>query len=99
MPFLNLAQYSFLSLVVMVGAGSEKERRSFRKILSKYVNGSTVSGKHSQTDKGSHGDKIGRFWPSRSLGNINISAFLLSGKVEKWGFFPVRGEETRLKRR
>lgn len=77
MPFLNLAQYSFLSLVVMGGV-SEKGRRSFRKILSKYVNS-----KQSKTDKGSRGDRIGASGPPGLSAILIFSAFLLSGKVEK----------------
>lgn len=78
MPFLNLAQYSFLSLVVMGVGVSEKGRRSFRKILSKYVNS-----KQSKTDKGSRGDRIGASGPPGLSAILIFSAFLLSGKVEK----------------
>lgn len=60
------------------GGGPEKGRRSFRKILSKYVNG-----KQSKTDKGSRGDRISASGPPGLLAILIFSAFLLSGKVEK----------------
>lgn len=56
---------------------SEKGR-SFRKILSKYVNS-----KQSKTGKGSRGDRIGASGPPGLSALLIFSAFLLSGKVEK----------------
>lgn len=53
--------------------------------------------KQGETDKGSHGNRIGRFCPSWSLGNINFQCIVIKWK-SRVGFFPVREDKTQLER-
>lgn len=76
--FLEFSSVQFPIVSGHGGGMSEKGRRSFRKILSKYVNS-----KQSKTDKGSRGDRIGASGPPGLSAILIFSAFLLSGKVEK----------------